>query len=158
MPSRLARAAVVLLVAAASHAQPLPSVDRYDPARDAVADLDAALAAAPAAGREVLVVVGGDWCRDCRDLDALFAADPALAALRDARYVQVKVHVGTDNRNAAALARLPHLAWVPTLVVLDARGSVVRHAASTAFHAGKALDPARIAAFLAGETAPPRSP
>jgi thiol:disulfide interchange protein len=127
---------------------PLPVVDRYDPARNAQADLDAALAAAPRAQRQVLVVVGGDWCKDCRDLDKLIAEDTALRDLRDRRYVPVKVYLGQDNRNEAVLARFPPMDWVPTLIVLDGQGRVVRYAPSTEFHQGKALDAAKLRAFL----------
>jgi thiol:disulfide interchange protein len=149
MAARLVRLAVIPLLAFGAGCASVPGVDRYDPSRDAQADVAAALAAAPRLDRQVLVIVGGDWCRDCRELDALLAADRSLAALRDARYVPVKVYVGSDNRNDAALARFPKLAWVPTLYVLDARGAVVRHAPSTAFHAGTALDADRVRAFLA---------
>lgn len=127
---------------------PLPVVDRYDPSRNAQADLEAALAAAPRANRQVLVTVGGDWCKDCRDLDKLFAGDPALRELRDRRFVPVKIYLGQDNRNEAVRARFPALDWVPTLYVLDSDGRLVRFAPSTAFHEGKALDPARVRAFL----------
>jgi thiol-disulfide isomerase/thioredoxin len=128
---------------------PMPVVDLDDPARDAQADLDAALAAAPRAGRQVLVVMGGDWCKDCRDLDRLFADDAALRDLRDSRYVPVKIFVGQANRNEAVRARFPALDWVPTLYVLDGDGRLVRYAPSTQFHEGKALDPAKVGAFLA---------
>jgi thiol:disulfide interchange protein len=145
---RTALAAALALGLAACAGAPLPVVDRYDPKRHAGPDLAAAVAAAPSARRQVLVLTGGDWCKDCRELDALFAADPALAALRDARYVPVKVFVGSENRNEAALAAFPKLEWVPTLFVLDGEGRVVRHAASTEFHAGNKLDPAKVRAFL----------
>lgn len=112
-------AAALALCLAACASVPLPVVDRYDPKRDAGHDLAAAI-----------------------------AADPALAALRDARYVPVKVFVGSENRNEAALAAFPKLEWVPTLFVLDGDGRVVRHAASTEFHAGNKLDPAKVRAFL----------
>jgi hypothetical protein len=103
---------------------------------------------AAAALHKELVLTGGDWCKDCRELDALFAADPALAALRDARYVPVKVFVGSENRNEQALAPFPRIAWLPTLFVLDADGRVVRQAPSTEFHVGTKLDPAKVRAFL----------
>ncbi|MDH4180797.1 MAG: thioredoxin family protein [Betaproteobacteria bacterium] len=149
----LAGLAASLALAVPAHAAgPLPAVDRYDATRDAPADLAAAIAAAPRAHRQVLVLTGGDWCKDCRELDRLFAADPALAALRDARYVPVKVFVGSENRNEAALAAFPKLSWLPTLFVLDGEGRVVRSAPSTEFHEGAKLDPARVRRFL--ETRP----
>jgi thiol:disulfide interchange protein len=126
------------------------AVLRYDAARDAAADIERALSAAAATRRRVLLIVGGDWCKDCRELDALFAREPALAQARDARFVPVKVYVGSDNRNEAVLARYPKLDWVPTLIELDAAGKASRATASTEFHSSEKLDPARVRAFFAG--------
>lgn len=122
----------------------------YDASRDATADIDRALAAAAASGRRVLLIVGGDWCRDCRELDAMFAADPQLAALRDRHYVTVKVFVGSENRNERTLARYPKISWVPTLIELRRDGHVRRMVPSTRFHDAERLVPARVRAFLAG--------
>ena len=146
--------ALCIVAVAASAAAPLPRVDRYDAKRDASADIASAIAAAPAAQRRVLVIVGGDWCRDCRELDALFAAEPSLAALRDERYLPVKVYVGTDNRNDAVLARFPKLRWVPTLYELAADGTVVRAVPSTEFHDGNELSSAKVREFLATGAGP----
>ena len=123
---------------------------RYDAARDAGADIDRALAAAAATGRRVLLIVGGDWCKDCRELDALVAREPALARARDARFVPVKVYIGSDNRNEAVLARYPKLNWVPTLIELDAGGKASRATPSTEFHSAEQLDPERVRAYFAG--------
>ena len=98
----------------------------------------------------MLLIIGGDWCKDCRDLDALFAADPSLAQLRDRHYVTVKVFVGSENRNERVLARYPKIAWVPTLIELEGNGRVRRVVPSTQLHEADRLVPARVRAFLAG--------
>jgi thiol:disulfide interchange protein len=136
----------------AADARPADSaaVLRYDAARDAAADIDRALAAAAASGRRVLLIVGGDWCKDCRDLDALLVREPDVARARDARFVPVKVYVGSDNRNETVLARYPKLAWVPTLIELDPAGQAARATPSTEFHSTDRLDPVRVRAFFAG--------
>ena len=124
------------------------AVSRYDPARDAAKDIARALAAAPASGKRVLLIVGGDWCKDCRTLDALFVSEPGLATARDAHFVPVKVFIGTENRNDAVLSHYPKLEWVPTLIELDAEGRVRRMAPTTDFHEGDKLVPSRLRAFL----------
>jgi thiol:disulfide interchange protein len=151
--SRLAGAALLGLaalvpLAAAAPANLLPH--GYDPTRDAAADIDRAVATAAATGRRALLIIGGDWCKDCRELDALFAADPSLAQLRDRNYVTVKVFVGSENHNERVLARYPKLNWVPTLIELDGNGHVRRVVPSTQFHEADRLVPARVRAFLAG--------
>jgi thiol:disulfide interchange protein len=135
-------------LAAAAPAKLLPH--SYDPARDAAADIDRAVSTAAATGRRVLLMFGGDWCKDCRELDALFAADPSLARLRDRHYVTVKVFVGNENRNERVLARYPRIDWLPTLIELDGKGRVRRVVPSTQFHDADRLVPARVRAFLAG--------
>ena len=150
--ARLAGATLLALAAlvplATTPADMLPRV--YDPGRDAAADIDRALATAAATGRRVLLIVGGDWCKDCRELDALFASDANLASLRDRHYVTVKVFVGSENRNERVLARYPKLNWVPTLIELDRGGHARRVVPTTQFHEADRLVPARVRAFLAG--------
>jgi len=146
----IAVALLALPVAASAAGTTSVAPRGYDATRDAAEDIDRATAAAAASGRRVLLIVGGDWCRDCRDLDAIFAADPELAALRDRRYVTVKVFVGSENRNERVLARYPKISWVPTLIELDRGGRVRRIVPSTQFHEAERLVPARVRAFLAG--------
>jgi hypothetical protein len=73
-----------------------------------------------------------------------------VARARDARFVPVKVYVGSDNRNETVLARYPKLAWVPTLIELDPAGEAARATPSTEFHSTDRLDPVRVRAFFAG--------
>lgn len=145
-------AAVIAFALSVVQAAPASGVvaHGYDPQRDAAADIDRALATAAATGRRVLLIVGGDWCRDCRDLDAMFASDPSLAALRDRHYVTVKVFVGTENRNERVLSRYPKLSWVPTLIELGRDGRARRVVPSTQLHESERLVPALVRAFLAG--------
>jgi thiol:disulfide interchange protein len=149
LASMLLASAPAWAQAAATGGAPVDAaVGRYDPARDAAADIARALAAVPATGKRVLLIVGGDWCKDCRVLDALFAADPGLAALRDARFIPVKVFVGTENRNDAVLGRYPRLEWVPTLIELNGDGRVRRMVPTTQLHEGNQLVAAKLRAFL----------
>ena len=123
-------------------------VARYDAKRNAAADIERALGAARSSGKRVLVAVGGDWCKDCRDLDQLFAEQPKLIALRDERYVWVKLYLGSENRNEAVLTRFPKIHWVPTLIVLDSTGRVQSSVPSTQFHVGEKLSADRVEGFL----------
>ena len=120
----------------------------YDAKRDAAADIDRAISAARVSRKRVLIAVGGDWCKDCRELDQLFTARPALAAQRDERFVWVKVFVGSENRNEAVLARYPKIEWVPTLIVLDRNGQLQASVPSTEFHVGDRLSAERVQNFF----------
>ncbi len=99
--------------------------ERFDPARDAAADVATAVAMAQAQGKRVLVDVGGDWCSWCRLLDGFFAANADARKLRDDNYVWVKVNWSPQNRNEAVLSRWPPVHTYPHLFVLDGKGRLL---------------------------------
>src|SRR6187551_3363710 len=71
----------------------LPSTDaKYDPARDAAADIRLALAEAKKSNRRVILDVGGEWCGWCHTLDRYFVEQKDLRELRDKHYVWLKVN------------------------------------------------------------------
>ncbi|MEO8485541.1 MAG: thioredoxin family protein [Betaproteobacteria bacterium] len=135
-----------LLRAMPVRAQPFP--ERFDPKRDAAADVAAALGRARAEGKRVIVEVGGEWCTWCHILDRFFAANPDLAALRDARYLWVKVNFSRENENRALLARWPKIDGYPHIFVLDADGVLQRSQDTGALERGKSYDATKMRAFL----------
>lgn len=74
-------------------AAPHAEARSYDTARDAEADVSAALTRAAASGRRVLLVMGANWCHDSRALAGTLATSRFQAAL-DSRYELVFVNVG----------------------------------------------------------------
>ena len=98
----------------------------YDPAADAHAEIDAAVAAAKVDGKRVLIDFGADWCPDCHVLSA-YLDGPAGTALVDASFHVVKVDVGEFDRNldVSKLLGDPIVNGIPAVVVLDGTGSVV---------------------------------
>ncbi|WP_114394986.1 thioredoxin family protein [Oleisolibacter albus] len=151
-------AATALMLAAplapsARAAQTAAYSQAFDPARDPAADLKAAMADAKASGRNILIDVGGDWCIWCKLLDAMFARDADLAALRDRNFVLLKVHYDKKvNQNADFLGQYPKAAGYPHLYVLDADGALL-HSQDTSqleLPAGgeKGHDRAKVKAFL----------
>ena len=133
-------------------AQALP--DRFDPARDAARDLDAALAKARAERKRVIVDVGGEWCSWCHILDRFFAANPGLLAWREAHYVWLKVNFSRANENRALLSRWPAVAGYPHLFVLDAGGALVHSQDTSELEEGKGYGLAKVRAFLERHAAP----
>lgn len=98
---------------------------RFDPERDANADVDAALSAAQASGRHVLVIFGGDWCHDSMAIADLFDSD-RFAAMLAQRYELVWVHVpfSRDERSIATASRfgLGDVVGTPTMLILTPQG------------------------------------
>jgi thiol:disulfide interchange protein len=145
------RTALFLLFFACSLAQAQSvagSVDRYDPSRDAVRDLNAAVAVAKKEHKRILLDVGGDWCSDCRLLDVFLGNNSALVAQRDQRYVWVKVYYGRENKNEKILGRYPRIEWYPTLLVLDENGALLHLEDTRDLLEGKEFSSAKFAQFL----------
>jgi thioredoxin-related protein len=144
--SILILAAALLLCATTVRAAELPT--RFDPARDAAADVAHAVGIASAQGKRVIVDVGGEWCSWCHILDRFIASNADVRALLDAKYVWVKVNYSKENRNRALLSRWPAIEGYPHLFVLDANGRLVHSQDTSKLESGKGYDKARVIAML----------
>lgn len=129
-----------------AQAQALPA--KFDPARDAAADVRTAVAQARAQGKQVLVDVGGEWCIWCHILDKFIATHAPVKQLVDRHYVVVKVNFSPQNRNEAVLSQWPKVKGYPHLFVLDGSGKLVHSQDTSELEAGKDYDEAKVIAFL----------
>lgn len=148
-PARsLVLAALLPLAAAAAPLYP-------DPSR-AGADIAAALREAASSHKRVLVDFGGDWCTDCKVLDA-YMKRPENAALVARGYVVVHVNVGARgidrNLDVARRYGIPLEKGVPALAVLDAGGKVVYSQRNGEFESMRRMDAKSVNEFL-GKWAP----
>ncbi|HEX6793255.1 MAG TPA: thioredoxin family protein [Casimicrobiaceae bacterium] len=144
--SILILALTILLCATSVRAADLPT--RFDPSRDAAADVATAVATASAQGKRVIVDVGGEWCSWCHILDRFIASNADVRALIDAKYVWVKVNYSKENPNRAFLSRWPAIEGYPHLFVLDAKGRLVHSQDTSELESGKGYDKARVIAML----------
>lgn len=129
-------------------------VHKYDPARNAEQDINAALREASRTGKHVLLEVGGEWCIWCHILDAFFEKNPALLALREKNFIMLKVNFSEENQNEQVLSRYPAITGYPHIFVLDAKGKLLRSQDTGQLEEGKSYNLARFTAFLK-EWAPP---
>jgi thiol:disulfide interchange protein len=123
-------------------------VTAFDPARDAAADVDAAIAEAKRTGKRVLIDVGGEWCIWCKRLDQFFQDHNDVANFLTRKYVTVKVNYSRENKNEAVLSRYPKVAGYPHLFVLDATGALLHSQDTGTLERGKAHDRKKVLAFL----------
>lgn len=127
-------AALAACAAAAPRAAPAPGAARaedgeprpFDERRAAMADVDAGLERAKTEGRNLLLVLGGNWCHDSRGF-AQKLADPMIAPVIDAAYVVVFVDVGQRDRNLDVARRfgVRDLIGTPTLLVVSPAGALL---------------------------------
>jgi thioredoxin-related protein len=137
-------AALLLARAWASHELP----EKFDPVRDAVADVQRALDLAQAQRKLVLIDVGGEWCSWCHIFDRFVASHPEVKKVLDEHYVLVKVNYSPQQRNEQLLSRFPKAKGYPHFYVLDSAGGLIASQASAALEAGKDYDPAKVLQFL----------
>ncbi|MGB0723331.1 MAG: thioredoxin family protein [Gammaproteobacteria bacterium] len=133
-----------------------PYSQGYDPGRDPYADARDAIERAGRSGRHVLIVVGGDWCTWCHELDRVIKADPLSREALATGYVLLKVNVSDANPNSAFMASMPRLDGYPQLFVSDGHGQLLHAQDPSAFLADGAYDSVRVRTFLLRWA--PRSP
>ncbi|HTC45127.1 MAG TPA: thioredoxin family protein [Steroidobacteraceae bacterium] len=111
----------VTSLATLAHAAPWP----YDEKADAAADVQRAIAAAPADHKQVLLVFGANWCEDCRALDK--AMHGSSRHLIDSQFEVVKIDVGNFDKNLALADRFgnPIAKGIPAVVVVGAGSKVI---------------------------------
>lgn len=142
-------AALVTFVAfplAASAAEPIyPDVSR------ARADIESALKLAATTHKRVLVDFGGNWCGDCKVLDANFHK-AENAALLEAGFVLVHVNVGDKgidhNFDVAERYGIPLKKGVPALAVLEDDGRLLFSQKNGEFEDMRRMDPKSVNDFL----------
>lgn len=122
--------------------------DKFEPQRDAVADMESALSVAKAQEKRVLVDVGGEWCMWCHILDRFIASDADVRKALETHYVWLKVNFSPQNRNEPLLSRWPKVTSYPHLFVVDASGQLVHSQVTSELEAGKVYDKAKVVAFL----------
>lgn len=146
-PVRSIAAAVACLVALGS----LAAGPVYPDVSSARADIDAAMNRARAKRKRVLVDFGGNWCGDCKVLDANFHK-PENAALLEKGFVLVHVNVGdkgiSDNFDVAERYGIPLKKGVPALAVLGSDGKLLHAQKNGEFESMRKMDPASVHEFL----------
>jgi thioredoxin-related protein len=123
-------------------------VSKYDPKRDAAADISAAIREAQSTQKRILLEVGGDWCSWCHTLDRLFEANPNLLLLRDQNFVTVKINYSEENENKEVLSHYGPVESFPYLFVLDRDGKLLLSKETGALESGKSYDLKKLTAFL----------
>jgi len=148
---KIAALAAMLVLAGCKAKQPAPlSRTIYPDVAQAKADVAGALKTAAAAHKRVLLDFGGNWCGDCRALDAYFH-DPANEALLNTNYVLVHVNIGhmDANLDLAAQYQVPLDKGVPALAVVDEHGALVYSQKNGQFEDMRHMETGSVREFLA---------
>ncbi len=106
---------------------PVVTMQPYDEAANADAQVAAAFARAAKSHKRVLIDLGGNWCVDCLVLSN-FLRLPEMRRFMETHYEEVLVDVGRFNRNLQIPARFgitKRLEGVPALLIATPDGKLV---------------------------------
>ncbi|SEK65588.1 Thioredoxin-like [Roseateles sp. YR242] len=122
----LMAAALALAAMPAAYAAEASPAGPYNEQSDARADINQAIAKAASEGKQVLVVYGANWCKDCLALDRGFGQG-SLSHEVGKRFVTVKVNVGRFDRNVDVANQMGVTLkkGIPTVAVLSPEGQVL---------------------------------
>ncbi len=97
----------------------------YDESADAKVDVTQALSSAQQEGKQVLLVFGANWCKDCLELNK--ALHGKSQGLIDGKFVVVKIDVGQFNKNLdlAETYGNPIKKGIPAAVVLNTDNKIL---------------------------------
>ncbi len=141
----LAMMSVVLI-----HAQDLSKFHIYHPEADAKKEIAAKVAEAKAAGKHVLIQVGGNWCIWCARFNDFVTNDPALDSAVKASYVVYHLNYSKENENLPVLASYgyPQRFGFPVFLVLDGKGKLLHIQNSSYLELGKGYDKEKVMGFF----------
>ena len=122
--------------------------EKFDPTRNAVADLSVAIGIATRNGKRIILDVGGEWCGWCVYMDKFFHQNVALAKLRDDNFIWVKVNMSPENENSAFLSTYPAASGYPHLYVLDETGNLLHSQDTASLEEEKGYNLVKFAVFL----------
>jgi len=125
------------------------SKDIYPATTAAGTDLQAALAKANTQHKRVILDFGGNWCGDCRALNAIFHKSPNAALLAN-NFILVDINIGRVDQNLdiAKKYEVPLGKGVPALAVLDSNGHLLYSQKNGEFEAMRSMDPTSVTKFL----------
>jgi len=124
------------------------SADAYDPTADADKDLEAAKVIARREGRQILLLVGGDWCPWCRKLASYIEDNQSVRAVLANGFVVQKVNVSDETSNTGFLNPYPAIEDYPHLFILDADGNLLHSQGTAGLEKSGSYDQTRLLAVL----------
>jgi thiol:disulfide interchange protein len=130
---------------------PVVTMQPYDEAANADAQVAAAFARAQKSHKRVLIDLGGNWCVDCLVLSN-FLRLPEMRRFMEAHYEEVLVDVGRFNRNLQIPARFgitKRLEGVPALLIATPDGKLVNGDKIFATADAHTMTPQALADYLA---------
>jgi thioredoxin-related protein len=122
----------------------------YHPEANAQQEIDAAVVRASKEHKQVLLQIGGNWCKWCIRFHNLVTHNDSLHRLMEDNYVVVHVNYSPENKNEVLLEKLgkPQQYGFPVFVILNSKGKLIHTQNSGDLEEGEGHSPAKVSAFL----------
>jgi thiol-disulfide isomerase/thioredoxin len=122
--------------------------EKFDPKRDAAADVQAAIVRATKENKRIILDIGGEWCGWCIRMDNFIKQNKSLKKLRDNNFIWVKVNFSQENENPALLSKYPTAAGYPHIYVLEKDGTLLKSQNTVELEKEKSYDLQKFIDFL----------
>lgn len=139
---------LVLLISL--HAFANDSTRLYNPNANVEKDVAEVLAKAKKEAKNVLLMIGGNWCTWCYKFNSFVQLDSSLKSLQNKNYIVYHLNYSKENKNLAYLKKLgfPQRFGFPVLVVLDANGNRLNTQDTSLLEKGNGYDYDKVKEFF----------
>ena len=126
------------------------SIPLYHPEADAISEVRVAVDQAESEHKNVLLMVGGNWCRWCRMFDKMVKTNPQVDSTLKANFIFEHINFSKENRNLELMTRLdfPQRFGFPVFVVLNERGHRIHTQNSSYLEDGEGYNPKNVMEFF----------
>lgn len=106
----------------------------YKPEANAKKDIELATQQALNENKNIMLIIGGNWCPWCIGLHKFIDENSSVDSLLRANYVVVDVNYSKENKNLELLRKLkfPQRFGFPVIVILNQKGEQI-HTQNTAY-------------------------
>lgn len=139
---------VIFLLTFSSMAQIEKTLPVFDPTRDPVVDIKAAVDLAQSTNKRIILDVGGEWCVWCHRIDAFIENNKEIKSLMDENFVVLKINYSKENKNEKFLSKYPQVAGYPHFFVLDKDGKLLHSQNTGELEKDKDYDKDKFMTFL----------
>ncbi|HVG41560.1 MAG TPA: thioredoxin family protein [Chitinophagaceae bacterium] len=145
------RSIFIVLLFCTLQASANDSTKLYNPAANAVKDVQQALVKAKKEKKNVLLQIGGNWCVWCYKFNSFVQLDTTLKTIVENNFVVYHLNYSPENKNLDYLKSLgyPQRFGFPVLVVLDANGNRLHTQDSALLEKGNGYDTEKVKSFFA---------
>ncbi len=140
----------LLILTHAGLGQDMKKFNLYQPKENAEQQLSLKIKEAKAAGKHVLIQVGGNWCIWCARFHDFVTTHHKLDSMQKASYVVYHLNYSPENQNKALLAKykFPQRFGFPVFLILDGEGTLLHTQNSAYLEEGKGYSVEKVFEFF----------